>query len=139
MSQYIFDRYFDWFKYFTWAYHLLLVPVLAPDYKQHILSPAEIIKSCYSLAVEFCLYKFIRVKGGSKFMEHIKGGAAYKSLETCGLTVVENLAYLLLLSPRSLLPLAGSDVTSHIHQVHLPVGCAGGNSRLSAVRDHSVG
>jgi hypothetical protein len=32
-----FDRHFTWLKYFT--YHLLLVPVLAPKYKQHILSP----------------------------------------------------------------------------------------------------
>jgi hypothetical protein len=34
---------FTWFKYFT--YHLLLVP----DYKQHILSPAEVREICYSL------------------------------------------------------------------------------------------
>jgi len=33
-------------KYFT--YHL--VPVLAPNYKQHILSPAKVRKVCYSLA-----------------------------------------------------------------------------------------
>jgi hypothetical protein len=35
-----------WLKYFT--YHL--VPVLAPNYRQHILSPAELRKVSYSLA-----------------------------------------------------------------------------------------
>jgi D-alanyl-lipoteichoic acid acyltransferase DltB (MBOAT superfamily) len=38
-------RHFAWLKYFT--YHL--VPVLAPNYKQHILSSAKHIKLCYSL------------------------------------------------------------------------------------------
>jgi len=33
-----FGRHFAWLKYFT--YHL--VPVLAPNYKQHILSPAKV-------------------------------------------------------------------------------------------------
>jgi len=33
-----FGKHFAWLKYFT--YHLLLVPVLAPNYKQHILLPA---------------------------------------------------------------------------------------------------
>jgi hypothetical protein len=41
-----FGRQFAWLKYFT--YHLL--PVLAPNYKQHILSPAEVRKVCYSVA-----------------------------------------------------------------------------------------
>jgi hypothetical protein len=39
------DRHFLWLKYFT--YHL--VPVLDPNYKQHILSPANVRKVCYSL------------------------------------------------------------------------------------------
>jgi hypothetical protein len=34
-----------WLTYFTCP----LVPVLAPNYKQHILSPAEVRKVCYSL------------------------------------------------------------------------------------------
>jgi hypothetical protein len=41
-----FGRHFDWLKYFT--YHL--ISVLAPNHKQHILSPAEVTKVCYSLA-----------------------------------------------------------------------------------------
>jgi hypothetical protein len=42
-----FGRHFVRLKYFT--YHLqLLVPVLAPNYKQHIL--AKVRKVCYSLA-----------------------------------------------------------------------------------------
>jgi hypothetical protein len=41
-----FGRHFAWLKYF--AYHL--VPVLAPNYKLHILSPANARKVCYSLA-----------------------------------------------------------------------------------------
>jgi hypothetical protein len=40
------DRRFAWLKYFTC--HLLLA--LAPNYKQHILSPAKVTKVCYSLA-----------------------------------------------------------------------------------------
>jgi hypothetical protein len=39
-------RYFAWMKYFTYQ----LVPVLAPNYKQHILSSAKVTKVCYSLA-----------------------------------------------------------------------------------------
>jgi hypothetical protein len=34
-----------WLKYFT--YHLLLVPVLTPNYKQHILSPAKVKKMLF--------------------------------------------------------------------------------------------
>jgi hypothetical protein len=44
--KYTFWQTFAWLKYFTYQ----LVPVLAPNYKQHILSPAEVIKVCYSLA-----------------------------------------------------------------------------------------
>jgi hypothetical protein len=39
-------RHFAWLKYFTYR----LVPVLAPNYKQHILSPAKVRKVFYSLA-----------------------------------------------------------------------------------------
>jgi hypothetical protein len=55
--KFIFDRHFAWLKYFT--YHLLLVPVLAPNYKQHILSPDKVRKICYSLAELYikCLFE----------------------------------------------------------------------------------
>jgi hypothetical protein len=41
-----FARNFAWLKYFAHQ----LVPVLTPNYKQHILSPAKVRKLCYSLA-----------------------------------------------------------------------------------------
>jgi hypothetical protein len=41
-----FGNRFAWLKYFTCR----LVPVLAPNYKQDILSLAEVRKVCYSLA-----------------------------------------------------------------------------------------
>jgi hypothetical protein len=44
--KYIFGRHFAWFKYFTYC----LVPVLTPNYKQHILLPAKVRKVCHSLA-----------------------------------------------------------------------------------------
>jgi hypothetical protein len=57
-----FDRQFAWLKYFT--YHL--VPVLAPSYKQHILSPAKVREVCHSLAELYgkSIYlNFFRVEG----------------------------------------------------------------------------
>jgi hypothetical protein len=45
-NKYILCSNLAFLKYFT--YHL--VPALAPNYKQHILSPAEVRKVCYSLA-----------------------------------------------------------------------------------------
>jgi hypothetical protein len=44
--------YFVRLKYFT--HQLLLVPVLVPNYKHHILSPAEVRKVFYSLS-ELCV------------------------------------------------------------------------------------
>jgi hypothetical protein len=41
-----FTSQFAWLEYFTHP----LVPVLSPNYKQHILSLAKHIKVCYSLA-----------------------------------------------------------------------------------------
>jgi hypothetical protein len=38
-----FDRLFAWLKYYI--YHL--ISILAPKYKQHILSPANVRKVCY--------------------------------------------------------------------------------------------
>jgi hypothetical protein len=51
---YYFDRHIAWFKDFTYP----LVPALAPNYEQHILSPAEVRKVCYSLAELYikCVY-----------------------------------------------------------------------------------
>jgi hypothetical protein len=65
-----FGRHFTWLKCFT--YHL--VPVLAPNYKQHILSPAECRELCYSLA-EVCVksvYLDLLGGGGQNFMQHFK-------------------------------------------------------------------
>jgi hypothetical protein len=46
-EKYIFQYAPLWFK--NCAYRLV-VPVLASNYKQHILSPAEVTKVCHSLA-----------------------------------------------------------------------------------------
>jgi hypothetical protein len=76
-----FGEHFACLKYFT--YHLLLVPVLAPNYKQHILSPATVRKVCYSLAERYV--KSVSVYsggGGVKFIKHFKGGASCRSLGT---------------------------------------------------------
>jgi hypothetical protein len=72
-----FGRHFARLKYFT--YHL--VPVLAPNCKQHILSPAKVRNVCCSLAEPYvrCLFEFIRVDWGVPFMKHFNGGASYKS------------------------------------------------------------
>jgi hypothetical protein len=68
--------------YFT--YHS--VPVLAPNYKQHILSSAKLRKECYSLAELYvkCVYLIYCGGGGVKFMKHIKGGSSYERLGTSG-------------------------------------------------------
>jgi hypothetical protein len=49
IGQNTFGRHFAWLKSFT--YHS--VTVLAPNYKQHILSPAKIKIVCYSLAEHY--------------------------------------------------------------------------------------
>jgi hypothetical protein len=46
-------------QYFT----SLLVPVLAPNYKQHILSPAEVRKVCYSLAERYVRSVYVNIFG----------------------------------------------------------------------------
>jgi hypothetical protein len=50
--------------------------VLAPKYKQHILSLAEGKKLCYLLAelCQICLFEFILVQGGATFMKYFKAG-----------------------------------------------------------------
>jgi hypothetical protein len=51
-----FYRYFVWLKYIICE--LLLVPVLTTNYKQHILSQAEVTEVCYSL-VELNIKLFV--------------------------------------------------------------------------------
>jgi hypothetical protein len=83
----IFCRNLAWLKYFTCQ----LVTVLAPNYKQHSLWPAEARTVCYSLSELYvrCLVDFIRMEGGMKFMEHFKGGASYESLGTTVLLLTD--------------------------------------------------
>jgi GH25 family lysozyme M1 (1,4-beta-N-acetylmuramidase) len=52
-----FDRHFAWLKYF--AYHL--VPVLASNYKQNVLSQAKVRKVCYSLAEHYVKSVYLNV------------------------------------------------------------------------------
>jgi hypothetical protein len=74
----MFARHFAWLKYLT--YHLLLVSVLAPNCKQHILSPAKIRKVCYS-KMDFMSNLFTRIYSGLsegvKFMKHFKGSVKF--------------------------------------------------------------
>jgi hypothetical protein len=77
-----------WLKYFTRH----LVQVLAPNYKQHILSLAKARKVRYSLAVRYvkiCLFEFNWVEGGVNFMKHFNRGASYWNLGTPGLELQE--------------------------------------------------
>jgi hypothetical protein len=69
-----FGTHFAWLKYFT--YHL--VPVLAPNYKQHILSPDEAGKVCYSLAELYVgsIYLNLFWWRGQEFHETIQVGGA---------------------------------------------------------------
>jgi hypothetical protein len=62
-----FGRHFVWLKYF--AYHL--IQVLAPNYKQHVLSPAKFTKLRYSLAELYVkpVYLSIRVDWGRELHE----------------------------------------------------------------------
>jgi hypothetical protein len=60
---------FAWLKYFTYR----LVPVLAPDYKQHILLPANVRKVSYALAKVYVKCVYLKWLGwGVKFMKHYK-------------------------------------------------------------------
>jgi hypothetical protein len=54
-----FGKHFAWFKYFT--YHL--VPVLALNYKQHILSPAKVRKACYPVAELYAKSVYLNLFG----------------------------------------------------------------------------
>jgi hypothetical protein len=46
-----YGRHFAWLKYFI--YQLVSVGLLAPNYKEHILSLVEVRKVCYSLAERY--------------------------------------------------------------------------------------
>jgi hypothetical protein len=62
-----FGGHFAWLKYFTY----LLVPVLAPNYRQHILSPTVVGKVCYPLAELYVKCVYINLfgrRGGAKFV-----------------------------------------------------------------------
>jgi hypothetical protein len=80
-----FVRHFSRLKYFT--YRLLLVLVLAPNYKQHILSLAKVRKVCYSLAKIYVKSAYLNLFWwrGVSFMKHIKGRSKYKSMGTSDL------------------------------------------------------
>jgi hypothetical protein len=82
-----FDRHFAWLKYFT--YHFLLVSILAPNYKQHILSPAKVRKVCYSLAELYVRFFYLNLfgGGGSEILETFKGGASYEIEENSDLDI----------------------------------------------------
>jgi hypothetical protein len=66
------DKHFARLKYCTYR----LVPVLASNYKQHILSPAKVRKVCFSLAelCVKCVYLNLFGWRGATFMKHFKGG-----------------------------------------------------------------
>jgi hypothetical protein len=72
-----FDMHLAWLKCFT--YHL--VPVLSPNYTQHILSSNKVRHVCYSLAKLYviCLFAFIRVEGALRSWNFVMKGC-YKSL-----------------------------------------------------------
>jgi hypothetical protein len=76
-----FDRDFAWLKYFIYR----LVLLLAQNYKQHILSLAEVIKVCYSLAELYvkCVYLNLFMWRGARCLWNIlKRGASYESFRT---------------------------------------------------------
>jgi hypothetical protein len=58
-------RHFAWLKYVTYLL-LLLLPVTAPNYKQHILSLDKAIKVCYSLTELYVKYVYLNLfeRGG---------------------------------------------------------------------------
>jgi hypothetical protein len=70
-------------------FYSYLVPVLAPNYKQHILSPAKVRKLCFSLAERYVRSVYENVfgwrGGGVGFRETLQGEASYKSLRSYGL------------------------------------------------------
>jgi hypothetical protein len=88
-----FDRHFAWLKYFNYQ---LVVPVLAPNYKQHILSPAEVRQLCYSLAELHvkCVYLNLFGWRGARCLWNIlTWGASYKRLGTSALRSIDQLGH----------------------------------------------
>jgi hypothetical protein len=75
-----FGTHFAWLKYFT--HHL--VPVMAPNYNQHIFSPAEDRKVCYSLAELYVrsVYLNVFLWRGRDVHETIRGAQDMKLCET---------------------------------------------------------
>jgi hypothetical protein len=70
---------FAWIIYFTYY----LVPVLAPKYKQHILSPSKLRKVCYSLPeiyVKSIYLNLFGYRGGVKSVKHLKLRPSYNIL-----------------------------------------------------------
>jgi hypothetical protein len=68
-------------------YLIVVVPVLAPNYKQQILVKAKVRRVCYSLAELYVKPVYLNLfvwRGGVKFMKCFKGGARYKSFGTSG-------------------------------------------------------
>jgi hypothetical protein len=85
-----FGKHFAWLKYFTYR----LVPVLAPNYKQHILSPAKVIKSMLFISwivCKMCLFEFIRVERARSSWNTLRVSSSYKRLGTSGLNKLRNL------------------------------------------------
>jgi hypothetical protein len=79
-----FGKHLVWLKYFTYR----SVPVLASNYKQHILSSAEVTTACYSLAERYVKYVYLNLfgwRGGATFIKHFTGGSSYKCFGTSGL------------------------------------------------------
>jgi phage FluMu gp28-like protein len=68
-----FGKDFAWLKYFT----CLSVSVQAPNYNQHILSPAEVRKVCYSLAELYVIFVYLNLFGcrGHEVHETLERGA----------------------------------------------------------------
>jgi hypothetical protein len=64
-------RHLAWLKYLYFTYHLV-VPILAPNYKQHILSPAKFRKLCYSLAKLYVISVYLNLFGGGGRKVHEK-------------------------------------------------------------------
>jgi hypothetical protein len=58
--------------------HFVYQKSLALNYKQHILSPAKVIKVCYSLVEVYVtsVHLIYFGEGGVKFMKHFNGGGA---------------------------------------------------------------
>jgi hypothetical protein len=74
-----FIRHFAWLKYFS--YHLVLV--LAPNNKQHILSPAEVRKVCSSVVELYVISVYLNFLGGGvveKIIKHLMEGAQAKKV-----------------------------------------------------------